>query len=334
MKKSLLVIIIILSVLAIIYALGPRVSYKEPLQATTSKLPVGLNTVASYVQDREEKLPKLKTGNQARVVWADSAATPTEYVLLYLHGFSASQEEGAPLHTDIAERYGMNLYLSRLIDHGRLDSNTFKGITPADFVKSAWEELAIAQTLGEKVIIMSCSTGSTLSAYMAAQPGSNIHSQIMYSPNIDVYDPTAELLLYPWAKEIMDVVIGGDYRSIDYPPAAAAHWTPVYHTDGIVALKHLLEQTMTDETFAAITQPLFMGYYYKSEEEQDMVVSVEEMLGFYDKVGTEASQKVKVAFANAGHHVISSHVMSSDVDGVRRETVDFIENVLKIAPKK
>lgn len=324
---------IILSMLALIYALGPRVNYEESLQTKATTLPVDISTVASYIDQREQQIPLLKPNNEARIVWADSVGTATEYVLLYLHGFSASQEEGAPIHRDIAKRYGMNLYLSRLIDHGRLDSNTFKDITPADFVKSAWEELAIAQTLGQKVIVMSCSTGSTLSSFMAAQPSSKIHSQIMYSPNIDVYDPTAELLLYPWAEEIMDVVIGGDYRSIDYPPAAAAHWTPIYHTDGIVALKHLLEQTMTDDIFAAITQPLFMGYYYKNEEEQDKVVSVPEMLDFFDKVSTEESLKRKVAFGDAGHHVISSHVMSSDVDGVRSETISFIEEVLQIAPK-
>lgn len=334
MKKIAKLLLAFMLVAGAVFALGPRVDYDAPYTTSTIDLSLEVDDVVAYVRKREQTIPNLKPDNEAQVVWADSANQSTKHVLLYLHGYSASHEEGAPLHEMIAERYGMNLYLSRLIDHGRLDSNTFKGISPQDFVESAWQELAIAQSLGDKVIVMSCSTGSTLSAWMAAMEPTSIHSQIMYSPNIDVYDRTSELLLYPWADQMLDLVIGSDYRTIDYPPAAQKYWTPVYHTDGIMALKHLLDETMTTEVFEAIKQPLFMGYYYKDEDNQDKVVSVDAMQDFYDAVGTPDSIKRKVAFPDAGHHVISSHIMSQDLDGVYQATTAFIDEVLQIKPKK
>ncbi|MFX8354900.1 hypothetical protein ABTL90_19390, partial [Acinetobacter baumannii] len=61
-----------------------------------------------------EAVHKIKPNNQARIVWAnDSIKEKTEYAIVYLHGFSASQEEGNPVHINIAKYFGCNLYLSR-----------------------------------------------------------------------------------------------------------------------------------------------------------------------------------------------------------------------------
>ena len=34
--------------------------------------------------------------------------------VVYLHGFSASQEEGDPVHYDFAQKFGCNLFLAAL----------------------------------------------------------------------------------------------------------------------------------------------------------------------------------------------------------------------------
>ena len=71
-----------------------------------------------YVQ-KEEAAHKLKPDNEARILWAnDSLKNKTEYSLVYLHGFTASQGEGDPVHRDMAKKFGCNLYLSRLAEHG------------------------------------------------------------------------------------------------------------------------------------------------------------------------------------------------------------------------
>ena len=94
----------------------------------------------------------------------------------------------------------------------------------------------------------------------------------------------------------------------------------------------MLDEFMTPEQFQKVKQPVFMGYYYKDDEHQDKVVSVPAMLEMYDELGTPADKKEKVAFPNAGEHVIASHFTSGDLDGVYQATETFMENVLKLSP--
>lgn len=51
------------------------------------------------------------------------------------------------------------------------------------------------------------------------------------------------------------------------------------------------------------------------------------MLDFFDQIGTPATSKRKIAFPNAGNHVISSHIMSADIDNIRNETFRFADEI-------
>ncbi|MEI9909968.1 MAG: hypothetical protein WDO71_10020 [Bacteroidota bacterium] len=86
---------VIILILIVVYFLGPRPGspkFTKDLPAVPSE-PAALVT---YVSDHEA-LHKLKPDNQARIIWVnDSAKEQTEYAVVYLHGFSASQEEGDP----------------------------------------------------------------------------------------------------------------------------------------------------------------------------------------------------------------------------------------------
>lgn len=315
----------------VIYAVGPKVKH-APAKLLDTEIEIPIQKLDSFIAAKESQLLDLKEDNQARIIWADSAGTKTEYAVVYLHGFSASQEEGAPVHEDFAKRYGMNLYLTRLEDHGRRDTNSFQMLTPENYLQSAEDAIDIGKKLGDKVIVMSCSTGGTLSLVLAAA-GEKIHSLILYSPNIAIFDPKSTLLLYPWGKHVSDIVMGGEHNRIQYDDLAKKYWNSVYHTNSLFTLQSIIETHMTAETFSKINIPVFLGYYYKDEANQDNVVSVARMLEMYDQLGTEPAKKRKVAFPETGHHVISSHVISKDIDGVRTESFKFAEEVLGLVPK-
>lgn len=325
--------IFVLFLLLVVYVTGPRKIY-DPVITGDIDLPLSIEETEAWLKKRESSVPYIKPGNEARIVWAnDSLKNKTEYALVYVHGFSASHEEGAPLHTDIARRYGMNLYLSRLEDHGRQDTNTFKNLTPDDLVYSAEEAFRIGEMLGDKVILMSCSTGGTLSIILASN-GYPVHSMIMYSPNIDIYDKKSDLLLYPYGEPLSKWVMGGEYNRITYDSTARLFWNPVYHTNGLFALKRLLRDHMQKEVFEKIDIPVFVGYYYKDEDHQDKIVSVDRMHDFFEQISTSEDKKRKVAFPEAGNHVISSYVMSRDIENVKKETIRFIEEILHISENK
>ncbi len=274
--------------------------------------------------------PKMKKNNEARIIWADSSKKLTEYSIVYLHGFSASPMEADPIHREIAERYGCNLYLSRMKDHGIDDQNAFLNLTPKDMVQSAKEAVAIGKKIGKKVILMSCSTGGTLALYLSAEDP-DIAANILFSPNIALADPNSFVLTGPWGLQIARMVMGGKYR--EWTPendSIAQYWTSKYRVEGLIALKQLINMTMNDEIFAKVKQPLFMGYYYKNEKEQDQTVSVAAMLNMFDKLGAPADKKVKKAFPDASVHVICSKWQSKELENVKAAVEDFMEKKLNL----
>src|SRR3974390_186333 len=105
--------VILIAVIIIIYLVGPHPSipkYAHQLPVLPAD-PAGLE---KNVQ-QQESAHKLKPDNEARIIWAsDSLRQKTDYAFVYLHGFSASQKEGDPVHRNIAKEFGANLYLSRL----------------------------------------------------------------------------------------------------------------------------------------------------------------------------------------------------------------------------
>ena len=115
------------------------------------------------------------------------------------------------------------------------------------------------------------------------------------------------------------------------PEPESKYWSTQYHINAYVALIGMLKETMTPETFKAVTCPVFMAYYYKNEEEQDKVVSVQAMLDMYEQLGTPSDLKQKQAFPETGTHVIASELRSKDWTSVLEASQKFIQHhILKL----
>lgn len=331
MRAILKWILIFVILIVAVFFLGPRVKFND-INPVPITLNIPLEGLDDYIEDKESETSDIKPGNQAEIVWADSTKSKTEFSVVYLHGFSASREEGAPLHTDFAKRYGANLYLPRLYDHGRDTEDTFKGLLPEDLINSAKEAIAIGKLLGDKVILMTCSTGSTLGAILSPYDDA-IHSMYMYSPNIDVYDTNSNIVLGPWGRQLLNLVMGGEYNRIDYDNTAKKYWSEVYHNDGIIALKYLINKKMTKENFAKIDIPIYLGYYYKDAEHQDNIVSVDRMLDFFNQISTPEEIKRLEAFPEAGRHVMTSYVFSNNLEDVTLKSYKFAEEITGLEVK-
>lgn len=326
MKKGAKIFLGVLVLVGVIYAIGPtpeEFSFSTRLPEVTS-----IDRLEDFVNKREQTLP-VKLGNEARIVWAnDSLKNKTKYSFVYLHGFSASEKEGTPGHTNIAKQFGANLYLARLAGHGLEEDEPLITMTSSNLYASAQEALAIGKKLGENVILVGTSTGATLALMLAAEY-EEVKGLILYSPNVEIYDPTAFLLNKPWGLEIAEQVLGSKYNVIetdnpDYPK----YWNIKYRIEALVELQELLDKGMREEIFQKVTVPVYMAYYYKNEEEQDKTVSVPAMLRMYGQLGTPAEKRKKEAFPEAGSHVIASSLTSDQYKDVERSSVDFIQHVL------
>lgn len=333
MKKCYIIPLGVFVVLVALYLVGPRMERTE-LNLELPVVDAGIGEIEDYVGKREAALP-VKPGNESVVVWADSVAQPTEYVLLYLHGFTASRYEGYPVTYDFVKEFGVNAYLPRLAGHGLQVDEPLLDMTPANLYESAKEALVIAHKLGEKVVVMGTSTGCTLALMLAADFPELVNGLILYSPNIRIKNAAAPLLSGPWGLQLSKAVHGGMYAVSDEPADSedCKYWYCCYRVEAQVYLQQLLDMRMNSQEFARVKQPLFLGYYYKDEEHQDGTVKVDAALRMFDEVGTPNGKKMKKAFPRAGAHVIACELTSGAVAEVRSATFEFACNVLGMQRK-
>ena len=323
LKKILIGFLCILGVLVITYVLGPKVATPS-LDTSLPELALGLEALEEMIQKREKGNANIKKDNEARIVWYDSVPKKTEYSIVYLHGWSASQGEGDPVHVQTAKKFGCNLFLPRLSGHGLREKEPMLDLTADDLIASAKEAIAIGKLLGEKVILMGTSTGATLALHLASG-NPDIAALILYSPNIEIFDSSSKLLSKPWGLQLAKKVKGSNYHSfVPDSDLKAQYWTTEYRLEALTHLQALMDATMTSNTFGKVEQPVFLGYFYKNDSIQDKVVSVPAMLEMYDDLGTAPAKKSKMAFPEVGDHVMASYITSKDVEAVQKATNAFL----------
>jgi len=326
----LLIFSIALFVIFFMYVLGPRPEQTDFSSLIIHQYSSDLKTLEDSLQKAEASLP-LKPDNEARIIWYQPYAK-TEYSMVYLHGNGASQEEGDPVHEALAYRYGCNLFLSRLADHGLLDENPMISIDAEVWMQTALDALVIGHQIGEKVILVSTSTGSTLALYLASRYPDLVDGHIMMSPNVDLYDPRSFILTQPFGLQIARKISGSEFYGWKAPGPAQSYWYTRYRIEGLCTLKSLINCTMEEENFQQVTDPLIMLYYYRDDINQDKVVSVQRMKEMYAQLGTPDHQKREVAIADAGTHIIGSDIFNPNLDSVWDPIIQFCEEVLNLTP--
>lgn len=323
---------IIIAILAVVYLLGPNPStpvYTKDLPT----VPADVTGLENYIKTNEAK-HKLRPNNEARIIWAnDSLKTKTEYAIVYLHGFSASQEEGAPVHLNIAKKFGCNMYLSRLAEHGIDTSEQLVNLTAEKYWNSVKEAYAIGKQLGNKIILVGTSTGGTNALHLASVYP-EIHSLVLLSPNVQIFDDNAWIANNPWGLQLGKLITGSGYVTPkDSRPIYKQYWNYHYRLESVANLQEYLETTMLQETFQKIKQPTLMLYYYRDSIHQDSVVKVSAMKQMFEQLGTPVALKREKPMPNTGDHVIGSYIKSGDVAGVEVEITKFMMEVLKLSLK-
>ncbi|MBC7828718.1 MAG: alpha/beta hydrolase [Chitinophagaceae bacterium] len=317
-------------VLIILYLMGPRPDSSE-YATDLPAVPADAGSLSQYIRQKES-MHKIRPDNQARIVWAnDSSKQKTEYSIVYLHGFSASQAEGEPAHRNIAKKFSCNLYLSRLAEHGIDTTEPMQQLTVDNYWQSVKEAWVIGKQIGNKVILMATSTGASLALKLASEY-KDAYGLILLSPNVEINDENAWILNNPWGLQVAEMILGSKYiESKDTRAIYKQYWSSRYRVEAAVVLQELLETSMTEETFKKVTQPVLMLYYYKDGTHQDSTVKVSAMKEMFSQLGTPEAKKRSAAMPNTGSHVIASYIKSKDVKGVEKEIEDFFRNVLKIS---
>ena len=318
----------VLAVLFGLFIIGPEVEMPD-LETPLPEIQYDLNELKDWIDSKEATFDNIKPDNASQLIFHDSVPQKTAYSVLYLHGFSASRAEGNPVHLNIAKALKANLYLPRLSDHGLIEEEPMLHFTAQRYLDSAKEALAVAKKIGEKVIVVSSSSGGTLSLILGNDP--QIAALLLFGPNVEIYNPDAKLLTLPWGLYIARAVLASKYHVMDkITEQKLNYWTTRYRLECTLHLQKLMETGMRPEIFRRITSAVFMGYYYKNEEEKDEVVSIPAMLKMFDELGTPNNKKQKMAFPNAVEHVISSYLTTSNYSQVEKVALSFLEEKLNI----
>jgi esterase/lipase len=260
---------------------------------------------------------------EKRIIWAgDSDRTP--YSVLYLHGFSATRQETAPLAEIVASTLGANLFETRLTGHGR-KREALTDVRAEDWLQDAAEALTIASRLGERVIVIGTSTGATLAAAMLGHPAMDVVDiLVMISPNFAPRDPGASWLTRPAGPFLAQMLVG-DMRSWQpHNEKQARYWSTSYPTASAVEMMRLVDlanRKLPD----AIPQRLLMFYSL-----EDAVISPTEALSVFQR--TAAPQKTAIEIVDPGdpsHHVLAGDVLSNE--NTRRIANNIVAFILRPA---
>ena len=325
MKKRYWVILVLVLGITVTYFSGPVPDtpvYSEKLP----KLPSNLSALETYINKGEDSLP-VRKDNQARIVWQNKPVQ-TEYSIVYLHGFAGSYRDGYPVNKNIADSLHANLYLSRWAGHGLKPPASLNNFNGENSWESAKEAMVIGNRIGEKVIIMSTSTGGTLALKLAATYPDKIYALINLSPNMEDDQPGTFVLNSPWGYEIANLISFGKNKKIEHEQAIAKqYWDTIYPSRALVDLQVLVETTMVPETFRDINIPVLTLYYHKNLLEEDEHVEISMYEDAYELFSTPDSLKSLKALKNPGTHFIGSDIKSKDIESVEEEILTFLNKI-------
>ncbi len=268
-------------------------------------------------------------------------APKTEYAVLYIHGFGASRGEGEYVFDRVAEKLQANTYYMRLPGHGT-NKEDHANTTYKDYLDSVEEAFAMMPKLGDRILIGGCSTGATLATYLASKYPERVAGLILVSPFYEFRDPTTSTIAGMPGGETIITTVMGEVRDARWPEddpenrkveGYDGRWLTEQYYSAVVRLNALRAYVAKDHIYGRIIAPTLMLYYYKDEEHQDTVVSVEAMLAALAKFGELQEQgphplNRAVAVEDANHIMISEFVRT-DKDFIMQTINAFLDDLVQ-----
>lgn len=285
-------------ILVMVFFAGPRVEIDSRLRPL--EIPAD---VQRYLTESEAAFDDIISGAEKRIVWADESRTRTPLSIVYLHGFSATRQETAPLSEWVGSALGANLFYTRLSGHGRNGAAMLQGSVNA-WLNDAQEAVVIGSRLGEKIIIISVSTGATIATWLATHAFSEkVAAFIMLSPNYGPADRQARLLLWPWGGALAELIVGDEYYWQAYNELHERYWMHRYPSRALMPMMGMVSLVESLD-LAKIEKPVLMIY-----SPQDRVVDTHAIETVFDKIGSTD----KRLFPFTGAEDPFQHVLAGDI---------------------
>ena len=308
---------IVLALLAGIFAVGPRNDFGPDAPAPRAAPPTVIGELDGWIAQQEAAVTDIRPGTAKGIVWHGAAGERTPWSVVYLHGFSASRLETAPLAEQVAQALGANLFHSRLTGHGRAAPEAMGEARVQDWLADTTEAAAIGRLLGDKVLVISVSTGATLATWLALRPeGRPVAAHVFISPNFGPRDKRSEIINGPWGQQIALALQGEMRGSAPQDPREANAWTSRYPTRALFPMMALVEQ-VRDSDMAAFQTPLLLLY-----SEQDKTVDPQMTREVFARIPAANKKAVVVDYSeSAGQHVLAGDIRAPKATAPMAEAI-------------
>ena len=299
-RSILLVVLLVVGA----WALVPQ----DPVDRTISFNAASIGPdIDAWLAEREKIYPDIVPGTEKRVIWAGAKGVKTPLAVIYIHGFSATSEEIRPVPDQVARNLGANLFYTRLAGHGR-GGDPMATATAGDWLEDTAEALAVGRRLGDRVLVISTSTGATLAAFAAVDPvmSADIAGIVMVSPNFGVKPAAAKILDLPAARYWGPVVAGATRSFNPVNAEHAKYWTTQYPTSALFPMAALVREAKTLNLSAAKVPLMVM--YCAQDQVVDSVKTLAQLKAWGADVRLEAREMAKGD--DPYSHVVAGDILS------------------------
>lgn len=289
--------------LAALFFLGPVNEFGPDTPTARQAPPTALADLDPWLQTSESKFEGLRPGTAKGVVWASPDKQQTPWSVVYIHGFSATRLETAPLADQVAKALGANLFYTRLSGHG-LPGQAMGEASAQDWLADTLEAVRIGKTLGRKVLVISCSTGSTLSTWLGTTPqAADVSAFVFISPNFGLKNKMSELINGHWGQQIATAISGDTIRYEQTDPREVVAWTGSYPTKALFPMMALVKK-VRDSDLSAFQKPVLVLY-----SAADQTVDPEEIKATFARLGSQQKSIDAVTYSQSkGQHVLAGDI--------------------------
>jgi pimeloyl-ACP methyl ester carboxylesterase len=198
-----------------------------------------------------------------------------------------------------------------------------RGVSCVDWIAAVDAAYLDARVLGQEVVVIGSSLGGSLALLLASHQA--VAALVLWSPGIAPAEPA---LLDQFCAAGDQVIRDPRERT----PAQQRWNRAAVHADGFRAMRDLFEGSMHRHTFARVTAPTWLGFYYRDEAQQDPTASVSAMRTMFEQLGTPAGQRQAVAFADAAHNLASTDRSPAAVDVLAQSQAFLRDRLERVVP--
>lgn len=319
MKKKIATLFwIALIALFILFLVGPTAEIDSQLKPII--LPEDLD---QYLKQTEANFPDIVPGAEKTIIWANATKTRTPFSIVYLHGFSATRQETAPMTDQIAAQLGANLFYTRLAGHGR-SQTAMAEPTVNDWFKDTVEALEIGKRLGDKVIVIGTSTGGTLATWLAEQPNTEaVAAYVLISPNYGPIEKISEILAWPWGELLAALIVGPEYSWTPANDQQAKYWTYRYPSKALIPMMSMV-RFVRGSKLENIHSPVLVIY-----SPMDKVINVPKVEQAYALLGARVKELKPITHnVNPLNHVLAGNILAPEnTASVAKIILDFVSKL-------